>query len=191
MGKAADFVEAYFDKVPEETFDRTLRVNAFGPYWLTFAFLPLLEKWKEHEFGDEGRKFPPQVIMTSIMNGWTKDSNTSGRSYPYIFSKAAIGQATSALARELLPLGVRVNGIAPGLFVSGMSAPGSTDAGGQSFSFAVPTPQLFEELGGPSNAGGSRRGVASLVFFLLSNWYVNGETVLIDGGTLLVHASSY
>lgn len=132
-----------------------------------------------------------------------------------MFSKAAIGQATSTLARELLPLGIRVNGIAPGLFVSGMSVPGSTDASGQSFSknnvhpFAVPTSQLPGELGGPPNAGGSRRDVASLVLFLLSNWYVNGETVLIDGGvsikfiyissnysdfclqTLLVHASSY
>ena len=53
-GKAADFVEAYFDKVPEEAFDRVLRVNAFGPYWLTFAFLPLLEKWKEHGVLDIG-----------------------------------------------------------------------------------------------------------------------------------------
>ncbi|CAL1699010.1 unnamed protein product [Somion occarium] len=197
--KAADFVDAFFNNVSEEAFDNVLHVNAVGPYWLTFAFLPLLEKWKEHGYGEEGRRFPPQVIITSSMNGWTKDTDTAGRSYPYIFSKAAIGNATATLARELLPLGVRVNGIAPGLFVSGMSVPGSTDPTGQShakkdlsqFTCKVPVSQLPEELGGPSNVGGSRRDIASLVLFLLSNWFVNGETVLIDGGTLLVHASSY
>ncbi|CAL1699033.1 unnamed protein product [Somion occarium] len=185
--KAADFVDAFFNNVSEEAFDNVLRINAVGPYWLTFAFLPLLEKWKEHGYGEEGRRFPPQVIMTSSMNGWTKDSDTA-RSYPYIFSKSAIGHATATLARELLPLGIRVNGIAPGLFVSGMSVPGSTDEFGQShtdrteFDFKIPVSQLPKELGGPSNVGGSRRDIASLVLFLLSNWFVNGETVLIDGG---------
>ena len=48
------------------------------------------------------------------MNGWTKDPATSGFSFPYLFSKAAIGQATSTLAHELLPLGIRVNCVAPG-----------------------------------------------------------------------------
>ena len=72
--------------------------------------------------------------MTSSMNGWTKvefpslsnramsllnfhviqDAATSGRSWPYLYSKSAIGHATSSLAHEFLPLGIRVNGIAPG-----------------------------------------------------------------------------
>ena len=65
-------LDAFFDKVLEQAFHGVLSVNAFGPYWFTFAFLPLLEKWKEHGYGDEGRKFPPQVVMTSSMNGWTK-----------------------------------------------------------------------------------------------------------------------
>ncbi|KAI0071037.1 NAD-P-binding protein [Panus rudis PR-1116 ss-1] len=196
--KASAFVTSFFDEIEEESFYRVLSVNAVAPYWLTFAFLPLLEKWKEAGYGSEGRRFPPQVVMTSSMNGWTKDSDTSGRSYPYLFSKSAIGHATATLARELLPLGIRVNGIAPGLFISGMSVPGSTNELGQSsctdlskFDFQVPTPQLPVELGGPKNVGGSFKDIASLILFLVSNWYVNGETVLIDGGTLLVHASSY
>ena len=43
-----------------------------------------------------------------------QDPATAGFSFPYMYSKAAIGQATAALAHELLPLGIRVNGIAPG-----------------------------------------------------------------------------
>ncbi len=56
--------------------------------------------------------------MTSSMNGWTKDPATAGFSFPYLYSKSAIGHATSTLAHELLPLGVRVNGIAPGMYPS-------------------------------------------------------------------------
>ena len=43
-----------------------------------------------------------------------QDAATSGRSWPYLYSKSAIGHATSSLAHEFLPLGIRVNGIAPG-----------------------------------------------------------------------------
>lgn len=110
-----DFVKAYYDDIPESSFNEIIGVNSVGPYWLTFAFLPLLEKWKEHQYGNGTRKFAPQIIITSSMNGWTKDPTTSGNSFPYMFSKSAVGHATSTLAHELLPLGVRVNGIAPGM----------------------------------------------------------------------------
>lgn len=182
-----------------------INVNSVGPYWLTFAFLPLLEKWKEHGYGSGARKFAPQIIMTSSMNGWTKDPATSGFSFPYLFSKAAIGQATSTLAHELLPLGIRVNGIAPGmskwhsrerdtdtshtgLFVTEMSKPGLMDEIGFSHSdkhshnFVIPSQQLPPSLGGPTNVGGSHRDMGSLALFLVANFFVNGETVLIDGG---------
>lgn len=111
---AAAFRAAYFDPITEEDFDLSLRTNAVGPYWLTFAFLPLLERWKA---AAGGARVAPQVVMTSSMNGWTKDPRTAGRSFPYMFSKAALGHATAALAHELLPLGIRVNGIAPGASV--------------------------------------------------------------------------
>jgi len=195
---AADFVKAYFDDVPEHTFNDTINVNAVGPYWLTFAFLPLLEAWKnQNEYGNGGRKFAPQIIMTSSMNGWTKDPATAGSSFPYMYSKSAIGHATASLAHELLPLGIRVNGIAPGLFVTEMSTPGTIDSLGVShnynknYSFDIPADQLPTSLGGPTNVGGSNRDMGSLALFLVGNWFVNGETVLIDGGTLLVHPSSY
>ena len=63
------FRAAYFDAISEEDFDYNLKPNAVGPYWLTFAFLPLLEKWKE---SPGAARFAPQIVMTSSMNGWTK-----------------------------------------------------------------------------------------------------------------------
>lgn len=110
------FQKAYFNDLQEEAFDDAIHTNSTGPFWLTFAFLPLLEKWKElgYRSTSNGRRFAPQVVMTSSMNGWTKDPATAGFSFPYLFSKSAIGHATETLAHELLPLGIRVNGIAPG-----------------------------------------------------------------------------
>ncbi|KAJ7020339.1 hypothetical protein C8F04DRAFT_1242052 [Mycena alexandri] len=215
--RAADFVAACFDAVSQEDFTDTLNTNAVGPYWLTFAFLPLLEAWKTAEV-PAAKKFAPQVIMTSSMNGWTKDPATSGFSFPYLFSKSALGHATGSLAHELLTLGIRVNGIAPekktqksqdncdladvtfllqysnhlslgisGLFATQMTAQSSDEHGVSTIptSFRVP----FEV---PTEAGvGAPRDMGTLALFLLANWFVNGETVLIDGGTLLKHPSSY
>ncbi len=103
-----------------------------------------------------------------------------------MYSKSAIGHATSSLAHELLPLGIRVNGIAPGLFITEMSAPGSADAIGQSrlppdyvASFEVPVSRPVDQ--GAQRAG-TNKDMGALVLFLVANWFVDGETVLIDGG---------
>ncbi|KAJ3921247.1 hypothetical protein F5877DRAFT_76388 [Lentinula edodes] len=202
---AAAYVSAFFDKIEPQDFNNVLNTNAVGAYWLTFAFLPLLEKWKNSD-EEVTKKFVPQVIMTSSMNGWTKDSATSGRSYPYMFSKSAIGHATSSLAHELLPLGIRVNGIAPGEPDGRMmSLPGHSNEAGiavapsdKKWGFEIPTVKT----------GGTKHDVGALALCLITNWFINRETVLIDGGvstsmivssllqayilqTLLKHPSSY
>ncbi|KDQ27984.1 hypothetical protein PLEOSDRAFT_1093440 [Pleurotus ostreatus PC15] len=184
---AAAFVRNLFDAINPEDFDNTIRTNAVGAYWMSIAFLPLLEKWKN---ADEpaARKFVPQIIMTSSMNGWTKDAATSSFSFPYLFSKSAIGHFTSTLAHELLPLGIRVNGIAPGLFHTEMAIPGSADELGVS----KPTHKLTWPFQIPVGLEtGSRSDMGTLALFLVANHFVNSETVLIDGGTLLKHPSSY
>ncbi|KAF8958866.1 NAD-P-binding protein [Flammula alnicola] len=181
---AAAFVKALFDDIPEETFTDVYNTNAVGPYWFTVAFLPLLEKWK---WSPGGQRFAPQVIMTSSMNGWTKDAATSNFSFPYLFSKSALGHATASLAHELLPLGIRVNAIAPGFFATELAG-GTTNELGVS---SIP-PDLELNFEVPaSHAGGTRHDMGSLALFLVANWFVNGETVLIDGGTLLRHPSSF
>lgn len=96
-----------------------------------------------------------------------------------------------------------------------MSAPGTVDAVGQShipegekMGFEVPATQPPLVPGGRPPYGGSVRDMGSLALFLVGNWFVNGETVLIDGGvrahnhpvsheltrrrqTMLLHPSSY
>ncbi|KAK7016298.1 NAD(P)-binding protein [Favolaschia claudopus] len=177
---AVDYVSAYFDAISQDDFTNVFNTNAVGPYWLTFAFLPLLERWTIADT-PAAKKFAPQVIMISSMNGWTKDPATGAFSIPYLMSKSAIGHATSSLAHELIPLGIHVNGIAPGLFATPATAPGTADEYGRStitaasaIPFNVPTPPGF----------GSPRDMGTAMLFLVANWFVNGETVLVDGGTL-------
>lgn len=195
------FTKAYLDSVEQEHFDAVAHVNATGPYWMTFACLPLLQEWKKQGFRatPTGRKFAPQVIMTSSINGWTKDPATGGNSFPYLYSKSAIGHATSTLAHELLPLGIRVNGIAPGLFPTEMIAPGSANEFGEShigvhpseLGMEVPCSQAPPEDGSDPMYVGSRADVGAVALCLVANWFINGETVLVDGGTALVHPTSW
>jgi len=63
---AAAYVETYFNSVSQETFNNVLNTNSVGPYWMSFAFLPLLEKFRN----TEGRRIEPMIVMTSSMNGW-------------------------------------------------------------------------------------------------------------------------
>ncbi|KAK7461130.1 hypothetical protein VKT23_009057 [Stygiomarasmius scandens] len=184
---AEAYRSAVFDQINPEEVNNILNTNAVGPFWLTFAFLPLLENWKNSQ-EPVTKKFVPQIIMTSSMNGWTKDSATGGKSFPYLFSKSALGHATSSLAHELLPLRIRVNGIAPGLFPTEMSLPGRSDEAGNTQA----PPDYMSHFSFQSPAGlGTKRDMGTLALCLVVNWFINGETVLIDGGTLLKHPSSY
>ena len=103
-----------------------------------------------------------------------------------MYSKSAIGHATASLAHELLPLGVRVNGISPGFFVTDMSAPGTMNELGQSrmahampYDFQIPVSRPPAPGQPPA---GTSKDMGALVLFLVANWFVDGETVLIDGG---------
>ena len=103
-----------------------------------------------------------------------------------MYSKSAIGHATASLAHELLPLGVRVNGISPGFFVTDMSAPGTMNELGQSrmthampYDFQIP---VSRPPGPGQPPAGTNKDMGALVLFLVANWFVDGETVLIDGG---------
>lgn len=118
----------------ENSFNSVFAVNIIGPYFFAVAFLPLLCASKE----SAGKRFAPQIVNTCSLNAWSKirvsppkfvslssiptvhDLATSWGRLPYQLSKGAIHQLTKILAHELAPLHIRVNGFAPGLFVTGM-----------------------------------------------------------------------
>lgn len=63
-----------------------------------------------------------------------------------------------------------------------MAAPGTSDSLGTS---TMSKQAAFESPANPG--GGSRFDMGMLALFLVSNWFVNGETVLIDGGVSRYH----
>ncbi|GAA5945180.1 SDR family NAD(P)-dependent oxidoreductase [Sporobolomyces koalae] len=185
---AKTFRDRYFG-ITEDDFTKSLAVNTVGPYFLSAAFIPLLHASKVKARYNNSN-IQPQIINTSSMNGWTKDPATGGHSYPYLLSKAAIAHMTSLLAHDFLPLGIRVNQISPGWFVTGMSAPGTTDEYGVS---SKQGSMESEEFGFKTPVGGSgtAKDVGSVALSLVVNRFVNGESILVDGGTLLLHPSKY
>lgn len=63
-----EYVKA-FDTYSESDFHAVSSVNTFALYFMAAAFLKLLDASKSHP---KGNKFPPQIIITSSMNAWSK-----------------------------------------------------------------------------------------------------------------------
>lgn len=182
--------QAYHDAywaLDQQSFESVSAVNTTGPYFFSIAFLPLLAAAKgKAPYGD---KFTSSIVMTSSMNGWTRDPATAGYGYPYLVSKAGIAHLTGLLAHDFLPLSIRVNGIAPGWFISGMTAPEQLDRKTGYSSASMDSKEFGFET--PLGGSGGPKDVGSVALALLVNRFVTGETVLVDGGTLSVHPSSY
>ncbi len=77
---------------------------------------------------------------------------------------------TLPIARELAQFGVRVNAIAPGVFLTPMMA-GLPQAAQDSLGASAPFPA---RLGAPAE-------YAALAIHIIENGYINGETIRIDG----------
>ena len=98
----------------------------------------------------------------------------------YSATKAGIAGMTLPIARDLSSIGVRVNAVAPGLF--------DTPIYDKMVAEGVDPAELKAKLGEsvlfPKRLGSSDE-LASLVYELLTNSYMNGETVRIDAGVRL------
>lgn len=88
----------------------------------------------------------------------------------YAASKGAVVSMTLPLARDLSSLGVRVNTIAPGLFLTPMLE-GLPESVQNDLASTVPFPK---RLGNPDD-------YASLVETIIKNPMLNGETIRLDG----------
>lgn len=95
----------------------------------------------------------------------------------YCASKGAVLAFTKSLAVEVAPLGIRVNSISPGYFLTNMT-PGYAKGD-------VEMLEQFERLP-PLRRIADRSELKALVVFLLSEAgsYVTGADFLVDGGIL-------
>jgi len=157
-----------------EDWDAVYRTNVSQCYFMTTAFLPLLQKATEKSHGWSGT-----VINISSMSGIVK---TSQHHPQYNSSKAATIHLTRMLANEIQENGlqIRVNSVAPGVFPSEMTAGDS----GENQKSHIPKDKYEDKTA--AQRPGNDRDMASAILFVATNQYLNGQTVVVDGGYGLV-----
>jgi NAD(P)-dependent dehydrogenase (short-subunit alcohol dehydrogenase family) len=102
-----------FAEMKEEDFDFVMDVNAYGPFRMTKAFIPLIAASK-------GR-----IVTISSISGIL----SSGRLGVYSMSKHAIEAFGDSLAVQMEPLGVKVSLVEPGNYNSQIGASAEKRAG--------------------------------------------------------------
>jgi NAD(P)-dependent dehydrogenase (short-subunit alcohol dehydrogenase family) len=161
------------------TFDdwcNTYRTNVPQLFFMTMAFLPLLQKASETQHGYSGT-----VINISSISGIVQSSQ---HHFGYNARKAAAIHLTKMLAAEVANNGlkIRINSIAPGVFPSEMTA---GESGSDQKSHIEK--EKYEKV--PARRPGKDQDMAGAVLFVAANQYLNGQTVAVDGGYIL-HAGA-
>jgi NAD(P)-dependent dehydrogenase (short-subunit alcohol dehydrogenase family) len=175
---AAEMKKNLFDDESSTIDDwvNTYRTNVPQLFFMTMAFLPMLQKASEHQYGYSGT-----VINISSISGIIQ---TSQHHFGYNASKAAAIHLTKMLASEIANnnIKIRVNSIAPGVFPSEMTA---GESGSDQKSHIEK--EKYEKV--PAHRPGKDQDMAGAVLFVATNQYLNGQTVAVDGGYIL-HAGA-
>jgi len=157
-----------------EDWTNTYRTNVPQIYFMTTAFLPLLQKSSERHHGWSGT-----VINISSISGMVMSAQ---HHFSYNASKAAAIHLNRMLASEIATnkLKIRVNSIAPGVFPSEMTA----DDSGNDQKSHIPKDKYADKV--PAARPGKDEDMAQAVLFCATNQYLNGQTFAVDGGYTLV-----
>jgi NAD(P)-dependent dehydrogenase (short-subunit alcohol dehydrogenase family) len=149
------------DTDPDEL-DRVMQVHALGPHFLTKLLIPGMKK---KDRGD--------IVMISSV----ATLNHSGRGGPYNMGKAAMEALASTLSKELKPINVRVNTVAPGLVETEMGRRLIKARSGVENMRDLDSSMPFGRVCQPQD-------IANAVRFLVSEAasYISGEKINVHGG---------
>lgn len=149
---------------PFDAWEKVMSVNAAGLFQLTQELLPQLIAAASDE--DPARVVNVGSVMGEIPMG--------DGAYSYAASKAAVHQITRILAKELASQRITVNALAPGPFVSNMTA------------FATADPNTRDKVGDavPLGRVGRPEDIAAAMMFLCGagGAYVTGAILPLSGG---------
>jgi len=120
----------------------------------------------------------PKMVRSARKGVIVNISSICARGNPgqpaYSAAKAGLNGLTAALAKELGPMGIRVTALAPGYFDTASTRDHVPAAKLKDIRSAVPLKRL-----------GRLEEIAAAVRFILSNQYVNGKVIELDGGLIL------
>ncbi|KAJ6178557.1 hypothetical protein N7519_009018 [Penicillium mononematosum] len=165
--------ELFNNQSTTQEWEEVMRTNVTQLFFTTTAFLPLLNKGTEDEHA-----WSSTVVNISSISGLVKSAQ---HHFAYNASKAAAVHLTKMLAHEIASsqLKIRVNNIAPGVFPSEMTAEGSDEKQKST----LPKEKFEGKV--PAGRPGKDEDMGSAVLFTVSNQYLNGQTIVVDGGYLL------
>lgn len=144
-----------------EAFRKTIDIYLGGTYNFVRLAGSAISQADAGEDGERGA-----IVMTASIAGYEGQIGQS----PYAAAKAGVIGLTIALARDLSSTGIRINTIAPGTMLTPMMASVGEEALAH-FAASVPFPK---RLGTPAEYGDAAA-------FLLTNGYMNGEVLRLDG----------
>ncbi|HXE25088.1 MAG TPA: SDR family oxidoreductase, partial [Roseiarcus sp.] len=145
---------------PLADFERVIRVNLIGTFNMIRLAAASMGKLDPID-GERG-----VIVSTASVAAYDGQIGQAA----YSASKGGVVAMTLPIARELAQFGIRVNAIAPGVFLTPMLR-GLPQEAQDSLAASVPFPR---RLGQPAE-------YAALAVHLVENGYLNGETIRIDG----------
>ena len=146
-----------------EDFQRIYAVNVIGPYQMTRAVAPAMQK-----------QGSGSVVNVSSLAG----VRGVGSSIAYAASKGALNNMTMSLARALGPE-IRVNTVCPGFIDTRWLRTGLGDETFEKLRASVAKANPLKEASTPSEVA------EPIIYFALSARHTTGETLLVDAGTHL------
>ncbi len=151
-----------FDATGPQAWDRLVAVNLTGVYNCVQAAVPSMRR--------RGRGAIVNIASVSHEKGGGAFGNVW-----YGATKAGVVAMTKGLGRELGPLGIRVNAIAPAVVATAMVNDLLSEEARARIVGRIPLGRLAEE-----------DDVARAAIYLASDWsdFVTGETLAVDGGFL-------
>ena len=157
---------SFFDTAPlemtRERWDRTFQLNISASFFVAQAFAKRLVAAKR----------PGSIVIISSTNGFQGEAD----SVAYDSSKGALVMMTRSLAVSLADHGIRVNGIAPGLIRTPLTAqwmePRAND-----LLVHYEKKILLRRVGKPEDIAG-----AAVFLSSPAASYITGEIIVIDGG---------
>ena len=181
-GESAEEIKKRLFDPEDATFEnwgKVYRTNTAAHYFMTTAFLPLLQRGSEQHRG-----YSSTVINISSTSGMI---NSSENHFPAGTCKAGTIQLTKVLASEMAKAGlrIRINSIAPGIFPSEITTK-TSNVDTQKSELPDDYPLTKEIAAGRP---GNDSDMANAILFLATNQYLNGQIIAVDGGYLLKHGS--
>ena len=151
-----------------DIFSKVIGINLIGSFNLIrLAATAISQEEPVDEFGERGA-----IVNTASVAAFDGQIGQAA----YSASKGGIVGMTLPIARDLSVVGIRVNTIAPGLIDTPIYGEG--DSAQQFKDRLAPNVLYPQRLGNPEE-------FASLALELVTNSYMNAETIRIDGGARL------